>query len=265
MNTLNQTTPTVGCTVDGPVATLTLQRPQAMNALNATLRRELLAAMHRLDANAGVRVVVLQAAGAGFCAGNDLKEPLNPAHRDVEAMILAEYQPILDTMAASSRLYVGAVHGTAAGIGMSIALNCDLLWMSEGACLYPAFAPIALVPDGGATWQLVQAMGYRRALQVLIEGRRLPAAECLSMGLANGVTTDDGFHAAVRAQARRLAELAPLAVQHTKRLSRAAVSSTFAQTVRDEAAAQNLTFTSADCREATAAFFAKRPPVFIGR
>jgi 2-(1,2-epoxy-1,2-dihydrophenyl)acetyl-CoA isomerase len=264
MNAPNQT-PTVGCVVDGPVATLTLQRPQAMNAINTTLRRELLAAMRQLDTTDGVRVVVLQAAGAGFCAGNDLKEPLNPAHRNVEAMILAEYQPILDAMAASSRLYVGAVHGTAAGIGMSIALNCDLLWMSEGACLYPAFAPIALVPDGGATWQLVQAMGYRRALQVLIEGRRLPAAQCLSVGLANGVAADDGFQATVRAQAQRLAELAPLAVQHTKRLARAAVSSTFAQTVRDEAAAQNLTFASADCREAVAVFFTHRQPRFTGQ
>lgn len=264
MDTTHQT-PTVGCAIDGPVATLTLQRPQAMNAINTTLRRELLTAMQQLDAHDGVRVVVLQAAGAGFCAGNDLKEPLDPTHRDVEAMILAEYKPILDAMAASSRLYVGAVHGTAAGIGMSLALNCDLLWMSEGACLYPAFAPIALVPDGGATWQLVQAMGYRRALQVLIEGRRMAAAECLAMGLANGLAADDGFQATVRAQAQRLAELAPLAVQHTKRLARNAVSATLEQTVRDEAATQNLTFASADCREAVAAFFAQRKPRFTGQ
>ena len=253
----------IGCRREGAVATLTLQRPAAANALNIAMRSALLAAMRYVEQWPGVRVVVLDAQGAGFSAGNDLKEPL--AHASVEALILEEYAPLLEAMAHSSRLYVAAVQGVAAGVGMSLALGCDLLWMADDACLYPAFAPIGLVPDGGATWQLVQAMGQRRALAALIEGRRIGAAECVALGLANGCCPAAELPALVQQRATDFAALAPLAVQHTKRLARAAVAASFAQTLRDEAAAQNLTYTSRDCREAVAAFFERRPPVFEGR
>jgi len=159
------------------VGTITLQRPEAMNALNAALRSELLAQIQRAEEDGDVRVVVLTGGAKAFSVGADLKEPFNPPHEKVEGLIIEEYKPMLDAIAGSIKPYVAAVQGPAAGIGMSFALNCDLMLMAEEAYLYAAFVPIGLVPDGGATWHLVRAMGYKRAYQAIVEGRKIPAAE----------------------------------------------------------------------------------------
>src|SRR5260370_14861203 len=127
---------------------------------------------------------------------------------------MEESQPMLDAIAGWPKPSVGAVQGPAAGIGMSFALNCDLMLMSEEAYLYAAFAPIGLVPDGGATWHLVRAMGYKRAYQAIIEGRKIPAAECLALGQANQVIKSEGLPSTVLAYAKSLATRAPLALRY---------------------------------------------------
>jgi 2-(1,2-epoxy-1,2-dihydrophenyl)acetyl-CoA isomerase len=251
--------------VDAGVATITLQRPEAMNAFNAALRKELLAQIQRAEEDGDVRVVVLTGSARAFTVGADLKEHYNPPHEKVERQILEEYKPMLDAIGSSTKPYVAAVQGPAAGIGISFALNCDLLLMAEEAYLYAAFAPIGLVPDGGATWHLVRAMGYKRAYQALIEGRKIAAAECLALGLANQVIKSEGFTATVLAYAKGLAERAPLALRYSKQLARSAMCTTLDACIRDEAALQNITITSRDSREAVQAFFQKRPPVFEGR
>jgi 2-(1,2-epoxy-1,2-dihydrophenyl)acetyl-CoA isomerase len=251
--------------VEAGVATITLQRPEAMNAFNAALRKELLGQIRRAEGEGDVRVVVLTGTANAFSAGADLKEPYNPPHEKVESMIIEEYKPLLDAIAGSTKPYVAAVQGPAAGIGMSFALNCDLMLMAEEAYLYSAFAPIALVPDGGATWHLVRAMGYKRAYQTIIEGRKIPAAECLALGLANQVTKSEGFQATVLAYAKDLAQRAPLALRYSKQLARSAMCTTLDTCIRDEAALQNVTIASRDAREAVQAFFEKRHPVFQGR
>jgi 2-(1,2-epoxy-1,2-dihydrophenyl)acetyl-CoA isomerase len=251
--------------VEAGVATITLQRPEAMNAFNAALRHELLAQIRRAEEDGDVRVVVLTGGAKAFSVGADLKEPYNPPHEKVEQLIIEEYKPMLDAIAGSIKPYVAAVQGPAAGIGMSFALNCDLMLMAEEAYLYAAFAPIGLVPDGGATWHLVRAMGYKRAYQAIIEGRKIPAAECLALGLANQVIKSAGFTAAVLAYAKGLAERAPLALRYSKQLARSAMCTTLDACIRDEAALQNITIASLDAREAVQAFFQKRPPVFEGR
>jgi len=119
------------------------------------------------------------------------------------------------------------------------------------------FAPIGLVPDGGATWHLVRAMGYKRAYQAIIEGRKIPAAECLALGLANQVVKSAGFAAAVLAYAKGLAERAPLALRYSKQLARSAMSTTLDACIREEAALQNITIASRDSREAVASLLAK--------
>ena len=251
--------------VEAGVATITLQRPEAMNAFDAALRHELLAQIRRAEEDGGVRVVVLTGGAKAFSVGADLKEPYNPPYEKVEQLIIEEYKPMLDAIAGSIKPYVAAVQGPAAGIGMSFALNCDLMLMAEEAYLYAAFAPIGLVPDGGATWHLVRAMGYKRAYQAIIEGRKIPAAECLALGLANQVIKSAGFTAAVLAYAKGLAERAPLALRYSKQLARSAMCTTLDACIRDEAALQNITIASRDAREAVQAFFEKRPPVFEGR
>ncbi len=251
--------------VEAGVATITLQRPEAMNAFNAALRTELLAQLLRAEEDGDVRVVVFIGGAKAFSVGADLKEPYNPPYEKVESLIIQEYKPMLDAIAGSNKPYVAAVQGPAAGIGMSFALNCDLMLMAEEAYLYAAFAPIGLVPDGGATWHLVRALGYKRAYQTIIEGRKMPAAECLALGLANQVIKSEGFPATVLAYAKSLAERAPLALRYSKQLARSAMCTTLDACIRDEAALQNITITSRDAREAVQAFFQKRPAVFEGR
>jgi 2-(1,2-epoxy-1,2-dihydrophenyl)acetyl-CoA isomerase len=251
--------------VEAGVATITLQRPEVMNAINAALRNELLVQIRRAEEDGDVCVVVLTGGANAFSVGADLKEPYNPPHEKVESLIIQEYKPMLDAIAGSTKPYVAAVQGPAAGIGMSFALNCDLMLMSEEAYLYAAFAPMGLVPDGGATWHLVRAMGYKRAYQAIIEGRRIPAAECLALGLANQVVERESFPATVLAYAKGLAERAPLALRYSKQLARGVMCSTLDACIREEAALQNITSASRDTREAVQAFFQKRPPVFEGR
>jgi 2-(1,2-epoxy-1,2-dihydrophenyl)acetyl-CoA isomerase len=251
--------------VEAGVATITLQRPEVLNAFNAALRRELLALIRRAEDDGGVRVVVIAGSAKAFSVGADLKETYSPPHEKVEGLILEEYKPILDAIAGSAKPYVAAIQGVAAGIGMSVALACDLMLMAADAYLYVAFAPIGLVPDGGATWHLVHAMGYKRAYQAIIEGRKISAAECLALGIANQVIESDDFAATAIAYAQGLAARAPLALRYSKQLARSAMCTTLDACIRDEAALQNLTITSRDAREAVQAFFEKRLPVFEGR
>ena len=251
--------------VSDGVATITLHRPEAMNAFNAAMRSQLMDQFRRAEGDERVRVVVLTGAGRGFCAGADLKEPYDPPHSTVESLILDDYKPMLDAISGSAKPYVAAVHGAAAGIGMSFALSCDLLLMAQDAYLYCAFAPIGLVPDGGATWHLVHAMGYRRAFEAIVEGRKISAAECSALGLANKVLASDGFLSAAIERAKGLTEGPPLALRYSKQLARAAMSSTLDACIREEAVLQNITIGSEDSREAVQALFQKRRPVFVGR
>ncbi len=135
---MNENCPLTRYQVEAGVATITLQRPEAMNAFNAALRNELMAQIRRAEKDGDVRVVVLTGGAKAFSAGADLNEPYNPPHETVEGLIIEEYKPMLDAIAGSTKPYVAAVQGPAAGIGMSFALNCDLMLMAEEAYLYAA-------------------------------------------------------------------------------------------------------------------------------
>jgi len=262
---MNQPVVRTSYQVEAGVAVITLQRPEAMNAFDAALRSQLLAQVQRAEIDGDVRIVVLAGGPKAFSVGADLKEPYNPPYEKVEGLIIEEYKPLLDAIAGSTKPYVAAVQGAAAGIGMSLALNCDLMLMAEDAYLYAAFAPVGLVPDGGASWHLVRAVGYKRAYQIIIEGRKIPAEECLALGLANQVIKSEGFFSTVLMYAKGLAERAPLALSFSKKLARSAMCSTLDSCIREEAALQNITIESRDTREAVQAFFQKRAPLFEGR
>ena len=246
------------------VATIQMNRPDALNALNEVLRTELLAHLAHAELDVDVRVIVLTGLPRAFSAGADLTEPVRQTYGSVAALLREGYQPLFDAIAQSTKPVIAAVEGVAAGIGMSLALQCDLLLMSARAQLFVAFAGIGLVPDGGATWHLVQALGYRRAYQAIIESRKLAAQECLDVGLANRVLEGDDFRLQVQAHAESLARCAPLPVRHSKQLVRAAVTGSLPELFSAEAEIQSVLAESQDAREAQAAFLAKRPPIFQG-
>ncbi len=246
---------------DGPVATLTLNRPKQVNALNAELRAELREAITGIEADDTIRVVILKGAGRGFCAGADLAAGFE---HPVSAHIQREYTPALTGIADSSKIWIAQVHGSAAGIGAAFAMNCDLLTMADDANIYMAFAAIALVPDGGNTQLLLQNMGYHRALQAVLEGEKISAADCLANGIANKLVSADTLDAETMAWAQSLANGAPLAMAAAKRLLRKVGAMDYGDAISAEGLEQDALLESEDCKAGVAAFFAKEKPVFTG-
>lgn len=245
----------------GPVATVTLNRPDKMNSFDPGLRAAMRDTVGRLEDDRDIRVVILRGAGRGFSAGADLSAGL-PDHYAFHLDV--EYKPFLTGIEHSDKIWIAQVHGAAAGIGAAVAMNCDLMVMSDDAYLYMAFAAIGLVPDGGNTQLLLRHLGYKRALAAILEGAKIPAPDCLAAGIANRVVPADRLEAETRAWAGRLAQGAPRATAAAKRLLRRVGQSGFGEAITQEGLEQVPLLQSQDFREGVAAFFAKRPPRFTG-
>ena len=256
-------TDTVLYETEGAVATITLNRPAALNSFDREMRADLAAATARARADTAIRAVVLTGAGRSFSAGADLKAGFKTG-AEVEQILNEEYRPSLIDIAEMDKPVISAINGFAAGIGLSYALVCDLSVMGENAFLLCPFSSIGLVPDGGSTWLLPRAMGYMNAYQLAVDNERLPAARCRELGLVNKVVADDELLASARAWAEKLAGKAPLALARAKKLMRQASSLSYADAITGEAALQHLCFDSADCREGISAFLEKREPRFTG-
>lgn len=245
----------------GPVATVTLNRPDKMNSFNDALRAAMRHTVAAIEDDREIRIVVLRGAGRCFSAGADLSAgPVDPAsfHLDID------YKPFLTAITRSDKIWIAQVHNACAGIGAALAMSCDLMVMAEDAYIYMAFAAIALVPDGGNTQLLLSAMGYRRALQACLEGRKIPAAECEGYGIANKVVSTDQIDTATREWAERLAAGAPLGMAATKRLLRQVGAMSFGDAISVEGREQGALLRSQDFREGVRAFFAKEKPAFQG-
>lgn len=247
---------------NGPICTITLCRPDSLNAFNGPLRAQLLDAANRAEAESAVRVIILTGEGRGFSAGADLSEPPYSA---VDEQLLTEYMPFLNAIVESSKIWIAAVNGPAAGIASALAMNCDYVFMAEEAYIYLAFAAISLVPDGAATWHLLQAMGYRRAFETIVEGRKVPAEECLSLGIANAIRPASELMDFCRQRAEKLALGAPLAQASAKRILRQVGRMTMREAIELEANEQLALTQSDDFRNAVKAFFEKKKPVFEGK
>jgi 2-(1,2-epoxy-1,2-dihydrophenyl)acetyl-CoA isomerase len=248
---------------DSNVAIITIHRPDAMNTFNTELRRDLLAAFQHARRDDGVRIVVLTGEGRSFSAGADLKGSLS-SDRSVEEQLQLEYRPVFECIAEMDQPVIAAVAGSAAGIGMSYALACDLLVMADNAFLLSPFTTISLVPDGGLNWLLVHQLGYRRAFQLSIECERISAARCVELGLANRTAPAEALLEQTLAWAHSLAERAPLSLAATKRAMRHATGHDWASTFDVEAPLQRRLRDSEDCAEGVAAFFEKRKAQFKG-
>jgi 2-(1,2-epoxy-1,2-dihydrophenyl)acetyl-CoA isomerase len=248
---------------DGGVATITLNRPDALNALNSQMRGELLAAINAARRDDGTRAIVITGAGRAFCAGADLRG--GTAEREFRRVLSSEYNPLIQAIRNLAKPVVASVNGVAAGAGVSLALAADLVVAAEDARLVPAFNRIGLVPDSGLTRTLVRALGRHRAFEILMGERQLGAAEAQGLGLVAAVVPADRLTDTSRELARRLADGPALGIGLTKRLINASEDVSLADSLATEAALQDLAGRSDDHAEGVAAFGEKREPRFSGR
>lgn len=252
----------------GPVARLIMNRPEKLNTFSTALRQEMRQAVDLLNAEDELRVIILAGAGRAFSAGADLSDGLgDPGQAQgpfTEHMLKTEYKPSIMGIAESPKLWMAEVSGAAAGIGSAYMMACDLVVMAEGGYLYQAFSAIGIIPDGGATWQLLRAVGRKRAFEIIIGGERIYAQQCLSLGLCNRVVPDGEETAAALSWAEELAKKAPLAVKYSKQALAMAGEAGLSEMISQEAAMQNICISSEDAAEGISAFFEKREAVFKG-
>ncbi len=255
---------TVRLEVDGPIATITLHRPEALNALTIPMKVELRRAFGTVARDRAIRAVVLTGAGRAFCAGQDLKERQDPAAAPLAVELRERYHPIIRAMRSLDRPIIGAINGVAAGAGASLAFACDLRIAGTSASFVLAFGRIGLVPDSGASWFLPRLVGPAKAAELALLGDTLSAAEAERFGLVARVVPDDTLRAEAMAMAVRLAALAPGALAATKQALERAWSQDLDRTLEDEAYRQGMAGASRDHAEGMAAFLEKRPPRFTG-
>jgi 2-(1,2-epoxy-1,2-dihydrophenyl)acetyl-CoA isomerase len=248
---------------DESVLTITLNRPDRLNALDTATHRAFGAALKEARAD-DVRAVVVTGAGRGFCVGQDLNEFRDAAH-DIAEHLRQNYHPNVLAIRRLEKPVIAAVNGPAAGAGMSLACACDIRIASDRASFVPAFVSIGLVPDSGGTFFVTRLLGYARAFEWLCSGRSLSAAEAQAWGLVSEVVPGDTLLTRASELARELATLPTRAIGMTKRLLDRAGSATLDEQLEWEAQLQAAATKSDDFREGVAAFLEKRKPSFTGR
>jgi enoyl-CoA hydratase/carnithine racemase len=249
----------------GAVALLKMNRPAALNALDAELVAELSRALERATTDAAVRCIVLTGTGGAFCSGADLKEAL----RDLDAGAalgdrLTAFQHNVRLIAAADKPVIAAVDGAAVGFGADLALACDLRLLSERGYLQEKFVGIGLMPDGGGTFHLARLVGLGRALELLLLGERVEATRAVELGLAYQVVPAERLVGEALALAERLADGPPLALAAIKHAARASLDGTLDAALRREAEGQTKLLQSADLREGVVAWTERRKPRFTG-
>jgi 2-(1,2-epoxy-1,2-dihydrophenyl)acetyl-CoA isomerase len=248
--------------VAGPVATITINRPAARNALTAETKVALLETLRDCSASEAVRAVVLTGAGKAFCSGQDLREhaELLAAGAAPLDTVRQHYNPIVETIASMPKPVVAALPGVAAGAGASLAFACDFRIAAERASFLLAFARVGLGADTGASWTLPRLIGSARAAEMLMLAEPVDSAAALRLGLLTSVVPDDELPAAAAAFARKLAEGPTLAYA-------AMYASThgLTESLEKEAELQVRLGDSTDHRAATTAFVNKQAPVYQGR
>ena len=246
------------------VATITLDRPDALNALTVPMKGELLRALAQIARDRSIRAVVLTGAGRAFCAGQDLKERMAPDTAPLAVELRERYNPIIRAMRALDQPIIGAINGVAAGAGASLAFACDLRIASADATFVLAFGRIGLVPDSGATWLLPRLVGASKAAELALLGNALSAVDAERFGLVARVVPGDELATEAREMAVRLAGLAPAALAATKHALDRAWAIDLDRALDDEAYRQGVVGASADHAEGLSAFLERRPPRFTG-
>lgn len=247
------------------VVTITLNRPDVLNAVNDQMMRELQEALRQAEREGAVRCLVITGAGRGFCSGQDLRDRASPGGFSYGEHLRAGYNPIILRLRTMEKPVIAAVNGVAAGAGCSLALAADLRIASERASFVEVFSRVGLVPDSGSTWLLPRLVGMGKALELAYTAGPVDAQEAHRIGLVNRVVPHDDLMSQTMDLARRLAAGPTKAYGLTKRAIAFALTATLEAALNYEADLQEIAGRSADHREGVTAFLEKRQPRFKGQ
>ena len=254
--------------IEGGIATVTFNRPDAMNSLDLATKDLLVPTIRQVAEDPAVRCVVITGNGRAFCVGQDLKEHIAGLMAGDEVLgvtVTKHYNPVAEMLATMNKPVIAAMNGVAAGAGASIAMGADFRIMVEGGGMNLAFAGIALSCDTGSSFWLPRLVGVAKAKELLLLPRTLSAAECLELGLVTTVVTADDFAGEVAALATKLAAGPTLAYGAMRRAVAYSATHDLTEALAFESELMNATGAANDHRVAVDAFLAKQKPVFEGR
>lgn len=254
---------TITVTLDGGIGTITLNRPEVMNALSSQMRAEMLAAVRELSQSA--RVLVLTGTGRGFCSGQDLQDAMALGQLDLGRILAEEYEPLLNAIYDCPIPTIAAVNGAAVGAGANLALAADVVIATESASFVQAFTRIGLIPDAGGTYWLPRQIGMARAMGTALFADKISARQAAEWGMIYECVADDGFAAHIAARAGALAQGPTTAYRLVKQALRASPGNDLPAQLALEAQLQSKAGATEDFREGVTAFLQKRPARFTGR
>ena len=248
--------------IEESIAIIKFNRPERYNAVNQDVIDCLNECFDEIEKNEKVRSIVI----TGFCSGADMSVfDENVTAEQRKDHLIKYYQPLINRFTSLNKPIIGAVNGTAAGVGAALALACDLRIMGERSAILYAFINIGLGPDGGASWLLARQVGYSKALEIAISGKKIMAFDCLKLGLTNRVVSDDKILNEAKNWAHELSKKPTLAIGITKADMIHSLDNDLNATIAFEAVKQIDAFKSYDLKEGVTAFIEKRPAKFKGK
>jgi 2-(1,2-epoxy-1,2-dihydrophenyl)acetyl-CoA isomerase len=247
------------------IATITLNRPQVLNAFNREMALSFQDALEKCAADDAIRVVMITGAGKAFSAGQDLAEVTDPEGPGMKRILSEHYNPIVRRIRGLQKPVVAVVNGVAAGAGANIALCCDVVIATEGASFIQAFSKIGLIPDSGGTYTLPRLIGWQKASAIMMLGDKISATEAAAMGMIYKSYAEDVFQEASMKLVQALSQMPTRGLAYTKQALNLSFINDFNTQLEAEDTFQQRAAQTADYKEGVDAFLAKRKPVFKGK
>lgn len=261
----NVSEPTVLLTLSDGIATITLNRPDRLNAFTETMHGELAQALDRIELDRAIRAVLLTGAGRGFCSGQDLNDRATVERPDLGDTLDRLYNPLVRRLKALERPVIAAVNGVAAGAGANLALACDIVLAAKSAVFVQAFVKIGLIPDVGGSYSLPRLVGHARAMGLAMLGEQIDGEKAAEWGLIWRAVDNDQLLDEATAMAKHLAAQPTVALGLIKRAINASATNDLDQQLELERDLQRQAGKTEDFAEGVSAFLERRPAVFKGR